>query len=466
MNGVSMLGVNLFWFRRDLRMDDNQGFYHCAVESDQVLPFYIIEPEDLAEPLLQQPRMRFLMDNLRHLKQQFEVKGHSFYLFKGSPIDVFRKLISQVAVESLYFNRNYDPSEIERDRVVLDFCQSQGIQVKTFKDLVLHERGEILKKDKSPYTVFTYYYKQWQQQVKDNQKPVPVIKNVPSLSVSHVLNVEQSGYLPDPDKELDLFLGHRINEYDIHRDYPFFNGTSRLSAYLKTGWLSIRKVYYSALKLIEKADSQATFSINQYIRQLAWRDFYYQILYHFPYVENESFLQKFRNIEWENDVSLFSRWCDGLTGVPIVDAGMRQLNTEGWMHNRLRMITASFLTKDLLIDWRWGERYFKQRLKDYDLPLNNGGWQWSASTGTDAQPYFRIFNPYKQSKKFDPQGEFIKLYVPELTGCPDKYIHEPYLMPMNEQRASNCLIGHSYPAPVVDHSKQRIKALNMYKKIE
>jgi len=467
MNEVRVLGVNLFWFRRDLRIDDNQALYHCVAKSDQVLPFFILDLDDLNGRSLQQPRMRFLMENLRHLKEQLEQHGSTLYVFKGSPISVFQKIVEQLTVKGVFFNRNYDPAEIERDRQIWQLCHSKGIEVQTFKDLVLHERGEILKKDKKPYTVFTYYFIQWQQLKKDAQKPVQAIKTVRFESIPSETLPSLSGLIrSDPKKELDLFLSDKINVYDVHRDYPFLDGTSRLSAYLRTGWLSVREVYHSAANLLEKADSKAINAIEQFIRQLAWRDFYYQIMYHFPFVENESFLQKFRTIEWENNDLLFTKWCEGLTGVPIVDAGMRQLNSQGWMHNRLRMITASFLTKDLLIDWRWGERYFKHRLIDYDMPLNNGGWQWCASTGTDAQPYFRIFNPFTQSKKFDPQGDFIKRYIPELNGCPKKYIHEPYLMPIDEQRASNCLIGQTYPAPIVDHSKQRIKALNMYKRPE
>ncbi len=464
MDGVGPLKVNLFWFRKDLRLYDNKAFSNCVAEKEQILPIYIVEDNCLDSSTISQPRMKFLFACLERLEDQLNQYKSNLYLFMGNPQTIIKKICREVNVGALYFNRNYEPTEIKRDREIWNYCQANKIQCKSFKDLLLHERGEILKNDKKPYTVFSYYFKKW---IDLKKEPVEIVKPFKTATFTALdydsIPRTSDVYELKPEEELELFLKRKIKGYDMNRDYPFMEGTSRLSAYLRTGLLSIRQVYHAAEMLLEGVNDKSIKGIETFIKQLAWRDFYYQILYYFPYVENGAFIKKFNGLKWENDKGLYERWCDGTTGVPIVDAGMRQLNREGWMHNRLRMITASFLTKDLLIDWRWGETYFKQKLIDYDLPLNNGGWQWCASTGTDSQPYFRIFNPYTQSSKFDPDGKFIKKYVPELKNVKVNYIHEPYKMSQKAQEESNCILNKDYPLPIVIHSLQRNKALELYK---
>lgn len=458
--------VNVVWFRRDLRIDDNRAFSKSIEEGSEILPIYIITDDMLNESIYSQPRTQFLLSALKRLKKELKEFHSKLYIFKGNPLLILQKIFDQIEVGILFFNRNYEPKEIERDREILKYCKTKGIQIKTFKDQVLHERGEILKKDKTPYSVFSFYFKKWYSKKKDHCEKLTDFKTFEFSGLEeHCLTPSKQFEKMNPEKDFHVFLKNQIFNYDVNRDYPNLDGTSRISAYLRTGLLSIRKVYHLTSKLLDTNDNKKTKSIETYIKQLAWRDFYYQILYHFPYVETGAFIEKFNQLKWKNNLQHFQRWCEGNTGFPIVDAGMRQLNREGWMHNRLRMITASFLTKDLLIDWRWGEQYFKERLLDYDLPLNNGGWQWCASTGTDAQPYFRIFNPHSQAKKFDPFGEFIKKYVPELRQVSERFIHQPFDMSEKQQSDFDCIIGRDYPYPIVDHSEQRKRALEMYKNL-
>ena len=466
MNGVKPMKVSIFWFRKDLRLFDNKAFSKCIAETDEILPIYIIE-DDCSDPaILSQPRMQFLLACLEKLRDQLDQYKSKLYLFRGNAQKIIKKICNEVDVGSLYFNRNYEPNEIKRDREIWEYCQATEIECKSYKDLLLHERGEILKKDKKPYIVFSFYFKKWIDLKKEPMEDIKHFKTANLTGLDNdLLPATKDAFKLKPEQALGEFLKWKVKDYDINRDYPFMEGTSRLSTYLRTGLVSIRQVYHAAETLFENANDKNITGIETFIKQLAWRDFYYQILYYFPYVENGPFNKKFNSLKWENDKRLFKHWCDGATGFPIVDAGMRQLNHEGWMHNRLRMITASFLIKDLLINWRWGEIYFKQKLIDYDLPLNNGGWQWCASTGTDAQPYFRMFNPYTQSKKFDPDGTFIKRYVPELKNVKGKDIHQPDKMSQKAQQESNCILGDDYPLPIVDHSKQRKKALERYKNV-
>lgn len=464
MNEVDLVKINIFWFRRDLRIDDNMALGKCILEGREILPIYIIENELLDEAVISQPRILFLFSALMRLSEKLEKMNSKLFIYKGKPKTVIQTLCKQMDVESIYFNRNYEPKELEVDREIWEKSKKKGIDIKSFKDQVLHERGEILKKDKTPYSVFSYYYKKWQSLEKDDCKKIEPFQTVQFTAIKECTLPDSVGFFTlSPEIDFDFFLNNKLNGYAENRDYPYLDGTSKISAYLATGMLSVRKVYHSVRALSERGCVVKSQGIDTFIKQLAWRDFYYQILYHFTHVENGPFIKKFHAIKWDNDHRLFHHWCNGTTGIPIVDAGMRQLNQEGWMHNRLRMITASFLTKDLLIDWKWGEKYFKENLIDYDLPLNNGGWQWCASTGTDAQPYFRIFNPLTQSKKFDPNGQFIKKYIPELMQVEEKYIHQPFEMSERQQRQSGCMIGKDYPYPVVDHSEQRKKALKLYK---
>lgn len=449
------MGNIIYWFRRDLRISDNVGFFNACNNGKSIIPVFILDDNILMDPDVGKRRVQFMYSCIKNLDKELEKIGGRLILMRGKALQELKKLVDQYDVESIYFNRDYTPYARIRDKEIWEYFRKEGIEIKSFKDTVLHEKREIVKGDGNPYIVFTYYYKKWINKIKDNILPeikkIEIVEGVDSLEVAK---------LDSDDIELDYkdtyrdLVYKKVYRYIEDRDIPYKDGTSRLSPYLRFGVLSMRKIYNDMISLMgELEDHKKRENIQGFIRQLAWRDFYFQILYNFPYVDKESFLTKYRDLNWENDEELYNAWCEGRTGYPLVDAGMRQLLKEGWMHNRLRMIVASFLTKDLLIDWRWGERHFKRYLIDYDLPLNNGGWQWAASTGTDAQPYFRIFNPISQSKRYDPEGIYIKRYVDELRDIPIKYIHEPHKMPNK---------ALDYPSPIVDHKRQRERALELY----
>jgi deoxyribodipyrimidine photo-lyase len=392
---------------------------------------------------------------------------------------------------ALYFNRDYSPFAIRRDTLVERELTSQGFIVKATRDLVMFEKDEILTGNGSPYTVFTPYKRRWLEKAAQEaparfesnfsklRLQSPEALNLKSLPLPN-FETEKYWFLPAGENEarrrLKIWAGEkagnpentgRLENYAETRDFPELDSTSRLSPFLKFGALSVRQCYRAALNARKQADRVAQKDgCDTWISELVWRDFYYQILWHFPHVVKGAFHKKYDTLPWENDPGKLRAWQEGRTGYPLVDAGMRQLNTEYWMHNRLRMVTASFLTKHLLQNWQSGERYFWQQLVDADLAANNGGWQWSASTGTDAQPYFRIFNPVSQSQKFDPEGNFIRRYVPELSKVPTRYIHEPWKMPRTMQEHLGCIIGRDYPAPVVEHKFARERALEVYKQIK
>jgi deoxyribodipyrimidine photo-lyase len=352
---------------------------------------------------------------------------------------------------ALFYNRDYEPMARKRDAEVEKMARSLGIEVHSYKDGVLHEPDEILKEDGKPYRVFTAYSHSWRSQPKAVVLPKvkfkrpPGFKNPPGLALPTINELGFTLDVPLPPageragrERLKQFAEGDLLHYAERRDLPALDATSRLSPHLRLGTVSPRTVLASAAKAAEK-EPAAQKQTNIFINELIWRDFYRQILWHFPHAATSSFKEEYQDLKWENDERLFKAWCEGRTGFPIVDAGMRQLNSTGWMHNRVRMIVAMFLTKDLLINWQWGERYFMQKLIDADLASNNGGWQWSASTGTDAQPYFRIFNPTAQAEKFDPEGAYIRRFVPETDTL-------------------------AYPAPMVDHARQRVKALALFKR--
>jgi len=463
---------NLFWFRRDLRLDDNKALFECNRQNKPFIPLFILDDNILDNPDLSTRRVPFLNHCLKRLNEELVKRGSRLTLLKGTPLNVLMKLSETVGIEAIYFNRDYDPYAVKRDRAIKEYFRENGVKVLTYKDTAIHDRGEILKKDRTPYSVFTYYYKKWQPLKKPEVLELPETFNgtnqtfsaLPTMAIEQLSDMRGDGSKTPGTPE--SFLETKIEDYKAKKDYPYLDATSRLSPLLRFGTVSVRSLYHDALKKREQTDKEeAVESIETFIRQLAWRDFYFQIIYYFPFVVESAFRKKYNKLAWENDPALFQSWCDGQTGFPLVDAGMRQLNKEGWMHNRLRMITASFLTKDLLIDWRWGAGYFQKQLLDHDLAQNNGGWQWAAGTGTDAQPYFRIFNPLTQSKKYDREGAFIREYVPELENVTKKYIHEPFKMPVENQRKSGCRIGKDYPFPVVDHAARRKVALAMYKRV-
>jgi len=430
-----MNDITLFWFRRDLRLEDNTALYHALKERGNVLPVFIFDTEILDKlGDKEDKRVSFIFKYLKTIKAELEKHGSSLLIKYGKPVEVFNELIQNYPVAAVYANHDYEPYARERDEAVGRLLISKGILFKAYKDQVIFEKSEVVKDDGKPYTVFTPYSKKWLQAFYENPP-----KDVPSENFKEHFfntasfedfNLKTTGFVEvepgEPPKTLNLDIPEN---YDQKRDFPAVDGTSKLSVHLRFGTISIRK-------LVKLADE-----LNQvYLNELIWREFYMMILWHFPLVVNHAFKPTYDNIRWLNDEKQFAAWCEGKTGYPIVDAGMSQLNQTGYMHNRVRMIVASFLTKHLLIDWRWGEAYFAEKLLDFELSSNNGGWQWAASSGCDAAPYFRVFNPELQTQRFDPELKYIKNWVPEFQ-------------------------EFSYPKPIVDHKFARERVLREYKRV-
>ncbi len=471
----------IVWHRRDLRLDDNTALHHALRDADEIVPLFILADDILKERDDFSPAcVRFMLDSLEELCESYKRLGGKFILRRGRFLDVLRSVVHESDARGIYFNEDYEPAAKLRDACVKK--EFSSLSVKSFKDQVCFAGREILTGQGNPYTVFTPYKKNWLSQTGNISTPVaapnclktldmpsietPTLKD---LGLDAAIKPLTSGGESVGKKTLETFIERKIERYKEQRDQPSIDGTSLLSAHLRFGTVSVRRVFFEAMKKMGGATESAKTSIETFVSELIWRDFYFQILDNFPHVERESFKPETRALKWENRDDYFEAWKAGKTGFPIVDAAMRQLHQTGWMHNRLRMIVASFLTKDLLIDWRWGEKYFMQTLIDGDMAANNGGWQWSASTGTDAQPYFRIFNPTSQSEKFDPKGAFIKAYLPELRAVPEKYIHDPTELLQSSpllQADLKITLGKDYPAPIVDHKVQREKALQMFKAVK
>lgn len=431
--------VNIFWFRRDLRRHDNAGLYHALKEGKPVIPIFIFDKNILDQLPENDARVSFIHSTLKELDADLKENfGSSLMVFHSTPSEVFKKLILSHDIGSVFTNKDYEPYAIERDTSIKDLLSDNNIAFNSFKDHVIFEKDEVLKADGTPYTVFTPYKKKWLERLysKKQSGQLFYLKSYPSEDFSN-FNKNPSGQIPTleslgfkqssikiPSKTVNQKL---IKNYSRDRDFPGLKGTSRLGIHFRFGTISIRQKARKALKLNDT-----------YLSELIWRDFYSQILQHFPKVITEAFRLKYDRIEWREDPEQFKAWAEGKTGYPIVDAGMRELNATGFMHNRVRMVVASFLTKHLFLNWRLGEAYFAEKLLDFDLASNNGGWQWAAGCGTDAAPYFRIFNPISQQKKFDKDFTYIKKWVPEY--------------------------GTSeYPEPIVDHKFARERCLANYK---
>jgi deoxyribodipyrimidine photo-lyase len=463
----------LVWLRRDLRDHDHAALYQALKENDRVYCVFIFDTEILsALPQSADRRVEFIYDSVIELHHALQAHGGGLIVRHGRPCDEIPKLAHELKITAVYLNHDYEPNAIIRDQEVAAELQIMGVDFFTFKDQVIFEKEEILTQEKKPFSVFTPYKNAWLKQLSAADLKAYPVENyreklafIPQLTMPRL---EQMGFTRTNLKYIPLPTGmfgarmffndfiSRIDHYHEWRDYPAYRGPSYLSVHLRFGTISIRALARAA---VENNSPGA----QVWLSELIWRDFYFMILYHYPRVVDRAFKPKFDAIPFTNDKQLFRAWREGRTGYPIVDAAMRQINQTGYMHNRLRMIVASFLVKDLHIDWRWGERYFAEHLNDYDLAANNGNWQWAASTGCDAQPYFRIFNPVTQSQKFDPQGAFIRLYLPELENVSDKFIHAPWLMNLTEQKNCSVMIGKNYPAPVVDHERARVIALELYK---
>ncbi len=453
----------IVWFRRDLRVEDHAALYHASLSGAPIVPLFIFDTEIIKALPSDGAAFDFQAQCLRDLKRSLEKLGGKLILRKGRAKAVHSSLIGELKPSALYFNRDYEPSARRRDAEIALLYESNEIEVRTFKDHVLQEGDEVLTNAGTPYSVFTPFANTWKKLPPPLPYERPKRITGPRIFSEPILDargLKKRVKIPHPAFEggervarnaWKRFLEKGIFEYGTDRDIPCLEGTSRMSAYLRFGCISARTLHYDCQSGLDSAPARARKSIQKYIDELIWREFYQAVLFHFPRLVDSSYRKEFDQMPWSRSRATLKAWQEGKTGYPLVDAGMRQLNQTGWMHNRVRMVVASFLTKDLRHDWRKGERYFEEKLLDIDTASNNGGWQWSASTGVDPKP-LRIFNPRRQSERYDPEGVYIRKYVPELRNVPQKFIHAPHEMPQALQRDIGCIIGKSYPKPVVDHS--------------
>lgn len=424
--------VTIFWFRRDLRLHDNAGLYHALKSGQPVQPIFIFDKNILDElEDKRDARVQFIYDALLELQSLLGKMGATLDVRYGTPNEVFSELQKDYTIRSIFTNHDYEPYATKRDQEIKGIFEKEGASFHTYKDQVIFEKDEVVKDDGKPYTVFTPYSRRWKATVNtfyySSYPNKNYFKNFYKQAPLPIVSLEKMGFAPAsqpyPSKEWKADI---IKQYKEQRDIPSILGTSRLSVHLRFGTISIRELAREAGAINET-----------FLNELIWRDFYQTILWHFPKVITNGFKPEYDGIQWRNNEKEFEAWCSGQTGYPIVDAGMRELNETGYMHNRVRMIVASFLTKHLLIDWRWGEAYFAKKLLDYDLAANNGGWQWAAGSGCDAAPYFRVFNPYLQTQKFDPELKYIRNWVPEFE-------------------------EFTYPKPIVEHDFARKRCLEVY----
>jgi deoxyribodipyrimidine photo-lyase len=417
--------ITVFWFRRDLRLHDNTGLYHALQSGQPVLPVFIFDTDILSKlEKKKDARVEFIYNTLASIKTELHALGSDVEIYHNTPYKAFEQIIKKHRVKAIYTNHDYEPNAIRRDDAISQLAAANNIEFHTFKDQVIFEKDEILNDSGKPYRVYTPYKNKWLSKIASSP-----IKTLPSETlVEHFIKTSPAAMPPLKDLGFEktnipippIHVARKvIQDYDKTRDFPFItDGTSLLGIHFRFGTISVREKAIKALPLNAV-----------WLSELIWREFFMQILYHFPSVLTESFQPKFNVLEWRNSEEDFNKWCNGQTGYPIVDAGMRELNQTGHMHNRVRMVVASFLTKHLFIDWRWGEAYFAQKLLDYDASANNGNWQWAAGTGADAQPYFRIFNPIAQQQKFDPGFIYIKKWVPE-------FGTSSYIQPMIEHKTA------------------------------
>jgi len=425
--------ITLFWFRRDLRIEDNCGLFHALNGKNKVLPIFIFDKEILKKLPKQDARLEMILMSLNTIDLAMKAKKCSVGKFHGTPKAIFIELIKKWRVEKVICNEDYEPYAINRDAEIRGLLEREGVAFEMHKDQVIFAKDEIVKKDGSPYKVYTPFSRKWLERFEDNElKTYPsetLLGNLISDESLPKINLGDLGFdkstIVEPKYSFDNKI---IDEYEETRNFPSLDSTSRLGSYLRFGIVSVRS-------LVQKAASRSN---NIFLKELIWREFFMQILWHFPHTSHKSFKPQYDRIEWLNNPTDFEKWCKGDTGYPLVDAGMRQLNQTGFMHNRVRMLVGSFLCKHLLIDWRWGEAYFAEKLLDYEMSSNIGNWQWVAGCGVDAAPYFRIFNPSEQVKKFDKELRYIQKWVPNFQEI-------------------------DYPAPMVDHKKARERCLMVYK---
>lgn len=470
---MSPYPLSLCWLRRDLRLTDQAALYHALKASDRVAPVFVFD-RAILDPLPRHDRrVDFIHRTLAALKAEFQKLGGDLLIRHDLAIDAIPRLAAELGAKAVFANHDYEPAAIARDREVAERLASFGVAFHTAKDQVIFERDEVLTANKQPFSVFTPYKNAWLKKVDGfylqfypseryldrlDRRPAEAMPGLAEIGFE-ATDLDTLGVAAGSEGAVERFedFAERIDDYAVARDFPGVKGVSYLSVHFRFGTTSIRRA-------AAFASQQASAGAASWLNELIWRDFYQQVLYHRPDVVDHAYKPEYDNLVFPNDEEWFRAWCEGRTGYPLVDAAMRQLNRSGYMHNRLRMLTASFLVKDLLIDWRWGERYFAEKLIDYDLAANNGGWQWAASTGCDAQPYFRIFNPLTQSRRFDPEGRFIRRYVPELARLATDDLHAPWLAKPIDLATAGVGLGRDYPWPIVDHAVQREAALALFKK--
>jgi deoxyribodipyrimidine photo-lyase len=462
----------LVWFRRDLRSHDHAALYHALKDARRVHCVFVFDNEILdALADRRDRRVEFIWRAVQELARSLDDLEGGLHVLAGHARNLIPALAGKLGAQAVYINHDYEPAANERDAEVRASLERSGCALISSKDHAIFEKDEILTQSGRPFTVFTQYKKAWLKKLSPllaEAYPVEAYRAaLARSSASDMPSLEQLGFRPTNLERMKLPTGmsgggrllqeflRRIDVYHETRNYPAIRGVSYLSAHLRFGTLSIRE-------LVRAAASRQSAGAQAWLAELIWRDFYLGILHHFPHVVGHAFRPAYEALRFTNSAAHFAAWCEGRTGYPLVDAAMRQLNETGYMHNRLRMVAASFLIKDLHVDWRWGEAYFARKLNDFDLAANNGGWQWCASTGCDAQPWFRIFNPVTQSRTFDAQGDFIRMYLPELKAVGPEFIHEPWQMPLAHQRACGVQIGKDYPAPLVDHAQARRRTLEIY----
>jgi deoxyribodipyrimidine photo-lyase len=425
--------ISIFWFRRDLRLHDNVALFNALKSGEKVLPIFIFDTSILDKLPKNDARVSFIIKELRSMNEHLKSFDASIDIYHGKPIEVFESLIKKYPIASVFTNHDYEPYAIKRDQEIKELLSSENINFNSFKDQVIFEKNEITKKDGNPYVVYTPYSKKWieayEQINHTHYTSEDLLSQLYTQSKAKELTLEELGFeeTNTPIKNY-IFNSRIINEYEETRNFPSLDNTSKLGPHLRFGTVSVRQ-------MVSRAEEQEN---KTFLKELIWREFFMQILWHFPHTHKDSFKPKYDRIIWRNNEDDFKKWCNGTTGYPMVDAGMRQLNNTGFMHNRVRMLVGSFLCKHLLIDWRWGEAYFAEKLHDYEMSSNVGNWQWVAGTGVDASPYFRIFNPTSQIKKFDKDFSYIKKWVPDFQEL-------------------------TYPSPMVDHKFARERCLKTYK---